>query len=143
MEIIPTLLPVVAAVLSDGQGRVLIQQRPEGTSMAGLWEFPGGKIEPGETPESALVRELQEELGIVVSVGDLEPFTFASEALGTRHLILLLYRCLGWKGTPEPLHAHAIRWAASDDLQTLPMPPADVPLVAALNRWLAQTHPGE
>ncbi|MFN3819721.1 (deoxy)nucleoside triphosphate pyrophosphohydrolase [Blastomonas sp.] len=132
MEIFPTLFPVVAALLDDGQGRVLVQQRPPGKAMAGLWEFPGGKIEPGETPEAALARELMEELGIVVAPDDLAPLTFASDALGQRHLILLLYRCERWEGQPQPLHATAIRWATVVELSSLPMPPADLPLLAAI-----------
>jgi 8-oxo-dGTP diphosphatase len=136
MEINPTLFPVVAAVLTDPAGKVLVQQRPQGTAMAGVWEFPGGKLEPGETPEAALARELNEELGISVAPADLVPFTFASEALGTRHLLLLLYRCLHWQGNPAPLHASQMQWVTMDRLRSLPMPPADVPLVEALARWL-------
>lgn len=132
MEIYPTLFPVVAALLCDADGRLLVQQRPPGTAMAGLWEFPGGKIEPGETPEAALARELEEELGINVTPTDLVPFTFASDALGKRHLILLLYRCRRWQGKPQPLHASAIRWATVEELHQLPMPPADTPLLAAI-----------
>ena len=132
MEIYPTLFPVVAALLTDSVGRVLVQQRPPGTAMAGLWEFPGGKIEPGETPEEALARELGEELGIGVLPADLEPFTFASDALGRRHLLLLLYRCHGWEGKPEALHASAIRWATIEELYELAMPPADLPLLATI-----------
>lgn len=129
MEIIPTLFPVVAALLVDSAGRVLVQQRPEGTAMAGLWEFPGGKLEPGETPEAALVRELHEELGIRVDPGDCVPMTFASAALGARHLVLLLFRCQNWRGEPRALHASALRWAAVGELYELPMPPADLPLL--------------
>ncbi|WP_430389385.1 (deoxy)nucleoside triphosphate pyrophosphohydrolase [Blastomonas fulva] len=136
MEINPTLFPVVAALLVDGGGRLLVQQRPPGKMMAGLWEFPGGKIEPGETPEAALARELGEELGIQVAVADLVPLTFASDALGTRHLILLLYRCDSWIGEPEPLHASAIRWVTVDDLRALDMPPADLPLLGAIEQSL-------
>lgn len=138
MEVYPTLFPVVAALLADGDGRFLVQQRPPGTAMAGLWEFPGGKIEPGETPEAALARELAEELGIDVAASDLEPFTFASDALGKRHLILLLYRCLRWQGEPQALHASAIRWATVEELHQLPMPPADLPLLATIARSAPQ-----
>ncbi|MCG6119934.1 MAG: (deoxy)nucleoside triphosphate pyrophosphohydrolase [Blastomonas sp.] len=143
MEIYPTLFPVVAALLSDRSGRVLVQQRPQGTAMAGLWEFPGGKIEPGETPEIALARELGEELGINVLPADLEPFTFASDALGKRHLILLLYRCNAWQGEPQALHASAIRWATLDELYGLAMPPADLPLLATIARSLRHGDGGE
>ncbi|WP_373486849.1 (deoxy)nucleoside triphosphate pyrophosphohydrolase [Blastomonas sp.] len=136
MEIIPTLFPVVAALLSDRHGRMLVQQRPQGKSMAGLWEFPGGKIEPGETPEQALARELAEELGIVVAPSDLKPFTFASDALGNRHLLLLLYRCTRWEGEAAPLHASALRWADMVELAQLPMPPADLPLLPHIERLL-------
>ncbi|KQM65032.1 NTP pyrophosphohydrolase [Sphingomonas sp. Leaf17] len=133
---IPYLLPVVAAALNDAGGRVLVQQRPAGKSLGGLWEFPGGKIEPGETPEAALVRELAEELGIVVAIGDLRPIAFASHGLGARHLVLLLYRVDGWQGVPQPLEASALRWERPEALHHLPMPPADVPLVEALVRLL-------
>lgn len=123
---------VVAAALFDGEGRVLVQQRPADKAMAGLWEFPGGKVDPGETPEQALVRELNEELGIAVRPEDLRPATFASEAAGERHMILLLYRCHDWEGRPMPLAATALRWAGIADLRALPMPPADTPFVEAL-----------
>ena len=132
MEINPTLLPVVAALLCDSGGRILVQQRPQGTAMAGLWEFPGGKIEPGETPERALVRELAEELGIAVDPADCLPMTFASASLGARHLVLLLFRCIAWQGEPQALHATAVRWATIDELYTLPMPPADLPLLGII-----------
>lgn len=132
MEINPTLLPVVAALLCDSGGRILVQQRPQGTAMAGLWEFPGGKIEPGETPERALVRELAEELGIAVDPADCLAMTFASASLGARHLVLLLFRCTAWQGEPQALHATALRWATIDELYTLPMPPADLPLLGII-----------
>lgn len=127
----PLLLTVVAAAMLR-EGRVLVQQRPSGTPMAGLWEFPGGKVEPGETPEHALARELHEELGIGVDPAALVPLTFASEALGDRHLLLLLYRLDRWQGAPEPRHASALCWADHATLRTLPMPPADLPFPAAL-----------
>ena len=124
------LLLVVAAAIINAHGQVLVQQRPPGKSMAGLWEFPGGKIEPGETPEEALVRELNEELGIVASA--LVPLSFASEALGERHLLMLLYLCRDWTGLPKAIHASAVRWVDPADLYELPMPPADLPLIASI-----------
>lgn len=126
------LLPVVAVALIDAIGRVLVQQRAPHRSMAGLWEFPGGKIEPGETPEAALVREVHEELGIGVHLDDLAPAAFASAALGERHLLLLLYVVRRWRGEPGALDASAIRWATIGELRDLEMPPADRPLVNAL-----------
>jgi len=130
------LLLVVAVALVDAEGRVLVQQRPPGKPMAGLWEFPGGKVEPGEVPEAALVRELAEELGIHVAPEALVPIAFASERLGERHLLLLLYVAREWAGTPEPRHASALRWARPGEMRALTMPPADVPLVDALERLL-------
>jgi 8-oxo-dGTP diphosphatase len=126
------LLHVVAAALVDPDGRVLVQQRPEGAAMAGLWEFPGGKIEPGEAPEAALIRELNEELGIDVEAACLAPAAFASEPLGDRHLLLLLYACRKWSGTPQPLHAAELRWVRPVELHRLAMPPADKPLIGLL-----------
>jgi len=131
----PTLT-VVAAALAAPDGRVLLQQRREGRAMAGLWEFPGGKVEAGERPEAALVRELAEELGIAIAEAALEPAAFASAELGERHLLLLLYLCRDWSGEPRPLDAAALRWAAPAEMRGLPMPPADVPLVDALERLL-------
>src|SRR5690349_21655292 len=121
------LLLVVAAALIDGEGRVLVQQRPPGKPMAGLWEFPGGKVEPGEVPDAALARELREELGIELDAAALEPLTFASEPLGGRHLVLLLYTLREWRGVPEPHHATALRWVTPAELRGLEMPPADLP----------------
>ncbi|WP_066793731.1 (deoxy)nucleoside triphosphate pyrophosphohydrolase [Sphingomonas soli] len=126
------LLLVVAAALIDGDGRVLVQQRPPGKPMAGLWEFPGGKVEPDEVPEAALVRELEEELGIFFDGQALTPLTFASESLGDRHLILMLYTLRGWEGVPEPRHATALRWVRPAELRALAMPPADQPFIAVL-----------
>lgn len=139
MEIYPTLFPVVAALLVDDAGRVLVQQRPEGTAMAGLWEFPGGKIEAGESPEAALVRELAEELGITVRTEECVPVTFASAALGQKHLVLLLFRCPAWEGEPRALHATALQWATVAELYSLPMPPADLPLLPIIAQSLGQT----
>lgn len=126
------LLLVTAAALVDADGRVLVQQRPPGTAMAGLWEFPGGKIEAGETPERALIRELDEELGIVVDHACLAPAAFASEALGERHLLLLLYALRKWHGIPVARHATALQWLRPVQLHALPMPPADRPLIGLL-----------
>ncbi|MCP3735324.1 (deoxy)nucleoside triphosphate pyrophosphohydrolase [Sphingomonas sp. RP10(2022)] len=130
------LMPVVAAALIDGEGRVLLQRRPPGKQMADLWEFPGGKIEPGETLEGALVRELAEELGIAVDAGALTPLTFASAGLGERHLLLLLYTIRDWRGTPRALEASALAWVRPAAMRALAMPPADLPLVAMLERLL-------
>ena len=126
------LLWVVAAALINPDGKVLVQKRAENRSMAGLWEFPGGKIEPNECPEDALVRELYEELGISLEPEDLQPISFASAPLGKKHLILLLYVCQKWLGVPAALDAEAIQWWSINALQDLEMPPADVPLVKAL-----------
>ncbi len=130
-------LAVVAAALIRADGRVLLQQRAPGRSMAGLWEFPGGKIETGETPEAALVREIDEELGISIDIDDLAPVAFASQGLGDRHLVLLLYIARRWSGEPQPLDASALDWVVVEAMRALPMPPADVPLVDALARLLA------
>lgn len=129
-------LPVVAVALVDGEGRVLVQQRPPGGSMAGLWEFPGGKVERDETPEFALIRELREELGIDVTAACLAPACFASEPLGDRHLLLLLYVCRKWSGTPQARHAAALQWLRPPQLFGLAMPPADKPLLGLLDALL-------
>jgi 8-oxo-dGTP diphosphatase len=123
---------VVAAALADAEGRVLLQRRPDGKAMAGLWEFPGGKIEEGERPEAALVRELEEELGIAVDEDALEPAVFASADNGGRPMLLLLYLCRAWRGQPSGLHASELAWVVPSDMASLPMPPADVPLVERL-----------
>ncbi|WCP12497.1 8-oxo-dGTP diphosphatase [Sphingobium sp. AntQ-1] len=129
-------LLVVAVALVDADGRVLLQQRPPGKAMADLWEFPGGKMEPGETPEAALVRELEEELGIETHSSCLAPATFASEALGEKHLLLLLYVCRKWKGMPEARHATALQWLKPAQMYALDMPPADLPLIGLLEALL-------
>jgi 8-oxo-dGTP diphosphatase len=126
------LLPVVAVALSDAQGRVLIAQRPADKEHAGLWEFPGGKIESGESPEAALVRELGEELGVTVLPEHLQPLTFSSACRGARHLLLLLYRCTTWQGEARALDAAAIRWVLPCALADYDMPPADRPFVSVL-----------
>ncbi|MGW8281269.1 (deoxy)nucleoside triphosphate pyrophosphohydrolase [Sphingomonas aurantiaca] len=130
---VSSLLPVVAAAMVDLEGRVLLQQRPEGKSLAGLWEFPGGKVEPGETPEAALIRELEEELGIAVPHACLAPAAFASAQLGDRHLVLLLYITRKWTGVPRALEATALRWVRPSEMHALPMPPADRPLIGLLD----------
>jgi 8-oxo-dGTP diphosphatase len=134
MEKNPTMLIVVAAALTNQVGEILLQMRPKGKQMEGLWEFPGGKVECGESPESALVRELQEELGVQVSAFDLNPITFASEPLADRNLLLLLYRCTKWHGEPTTLESPELRWLKPSDMHALPMPPADRPLVCALEK---------
>ena len=126
------LLLVVAAALVDGDGRVLVSQRPEGRSLAGLWEFPGGKVEAGERPEEALIRELAEELGLVVSEACLAPLTFASHAYPDMHLLMPLYICRRWDGFAQPLEGQALRWVRAAALRELAMPPADAPLIPAL-----------
>ena len=126
------LVLVVAAALIDPDGRVLVSQRPDGKSLAGLWEFPGGKVEPGERPEGALIRELEEELGIVVGERCLLPLTFASHAYPEMHLLMPLYACRRWKGLAEPREGQVLRWVRPRDLPGLPMPPADPPLIPAL-----------
>ena len=129
-------LMVVAVALVDGDGRVLLQQRPPGKPMAGLWEFPGGKVEPGETPEAALVRELEEELGIETQESCLAPASFASEPLGDRHLLLLLYVCRKWRASATPRHATALAWKRPAQMYALDMPPADLPLIGLLDALL-------
>lgn len=126
------LLLVVAVALVDADRRVLIAQRPEGKSMAGLWEFPGGKVEAGESPEAALIRELEEELGISTKEACLAPVSFASHSYESFHLLMPLYACRKWQGTPEPREHTALKWVRPQNLRNYPMPPADEPLIAAL-----------
>lgn len=130
------ILLVVAAGLVDVDGRVLIAQRPPGKSMAGLWEFPGGKLMPGETPEAALVRELREELGIEVCDTCLAPFTFASHAYETFHLLMPLYLCRRWEGDITPREGQTVKWVRAARLMDYPMPPADLPLIPMLRDLL-------
>ncbi len=127
---------VAAAALVDIDGRVLMQRRPEGKAMAGLWEFPGGKVEAGETPEACLIRELKEELDLDVTVACLAPLTFASHAYEDFHLLMPLYVCRRWEGRARPREDQAIRWVRPLKMAGLPMPPADVPLVAMLRDLL-------
>ena len=132
---VPIIL-VVAVALVDIDGRVLIAQRPKGKSMAGLWEFPGGKVEEGEQLEAALIRELEEELGIDVSENCLAPFTFASHSYDDFHLLMPLYVCRVWDGTVTPKEGQVLKWVRPLQLKEYPMPPADVPLVAMLRDLL-------
>jgi len=131
----PTVL-VVAVALVDGDGRVLLAQRPKGKSMAGLWEFPGGKVHEGETPEAALIRELAEELGIDVAATCLAPFTFASHSYADFHLLMPLYVCRVWQGIVTAREHQALAWVRPARLAEYPMPPADKPLVAMLRELL-------
>jgi len=124
---------VVAAALVDREGRILLQQRAPHRSMAGLWEFPGGKVEDGETPEAALIRELKEELGIDADAACLAPATFASQPVAGEHMLLLLYTCRKWRGIPQALDASALTWVRPQEMFGLPMPPADIPLIGLLD----------
>lgn len=127
---------VSAVALIDGDGRVLLAQRPEGKEMAGLWEFPGGKVEPGETPEMALIRELQEELGINTWSSCLAPLTFASHSYDRFHLLMPLFACRKWEGTPRSNEGQSLKWVRPNDLRNYPMPAADIPLIPVLRDWL-------
>ncbi len=127
------ILLVVAAVLYNAKGEILLARRPEGKQLAGLWEFPGGKLEPGESPEAALVRELQEELFITVNESDLEPLSFASHAYPAFHLVMPLYACHRWVGDVIPREGQAIAWAPPSQLGDYPAPPADIPLFRVLS----------
>ena len=127
---------VAAAALVDADGRVLICQRPEGKQLAGLWEFPGGKVEAGETPEACLIRELDEELGIQVTHACLAPFVFASHEYESFHLLMPLYLCRRWSGTIQALEHAGLAWVKPNRMGDYPMPPADAPLVAWLRDLL-------
>ncbi|MDO8982415.1 (deoxy)nucleoside triphosphate pyrophosphohydrolase [Cypionkella sp.] len=130
-----TLL-VSAVALIDPEGRVLLAQRPEGKSLAGLWEFPGGKVEPGETPEAALIRELKEELGIDTWKSCLAPLTFASHSYETFHLLMPLFACRRWEGIAAPQEGQNLAWVRPQNLRDYPMPAADLPLIPILRDWL-------
>jgi 8-oxo-dGTP diphosphatase len=132
---VKTLL-VSAVALIDSDGRVLLTQRPEGKSLAGLWEFPGGKVEPGETPEAALIRELREELGIETHASCLAPLTFASHSYPDFHLLMPLFACRKWDGIPHGAEGQALAWVRPAALRDYPMPPADLPLIPILRDWL-------
>ncbi len=126
------ILLVTACALVDADGRVLLTQRPEGKSLAGLWEFPGGKVDPGETPEESLIRELHEELGITVKPDCLAPLTFASHTYETFHLLMPLFICRRYEGIPRPMEGQTLKWVKPKDMRDYPMPPADIPLIPFL-----------
>jgi|TARA_B110000908_G_C10150740_1_gene401216 8-oxo-dGTP diphosphatase len=127
---------VSAVALIDVDGRVMLAQRPPGKSMAGLWEFPGGKVEVGETPEVALIRELQEELGIDTWASCLAPLTFASHSYDDFHLMMPLFACRKWEGTPQAREGQTLKWVKPAEMRDYPMPAADIPLIAVLRDWL-------
>ncbi|HMF67710.1 MAG TPA: (deoxy)nucleoside triphosphate pyrophosphohydrolase [Phyllobacterium sp.] len=126
------ILLVTACALVDADGRVLLTQRPEGKSLAGLWEFPGGKVDPGETPEESLIRELHEELGIIVKPACLAPLTFASHTYETFHLLMPLFICRRYEGIPRGVEGQVLKWVRPKDMRDYPMPPADIPLIPFL-----------
>ena len=130
------ILMVTAVALIDVDGRVLLAQRPADKAMGGLWEFPGGKIEPGETPESALIRELNEELGIDTAESCLAPLTFASHSYDEFHLLMPLFVCRKWKGQPRAMEGGQLKWVRPNALRDYPMPPADLPLIPVLQDLL-------
>lgn len=127
---------VSAVALIDPEGRVLLAQRPEGKSLAGLWEFPGGKVEPGESPETALIRELKEELGIDTWQSCLAPLTFASHSYDSFHLLMPLFACRRWDGIVRGAEGQRLAWVKAENLRDYPMPPADIPLISILRDWL-------
>ena len=127
---------VAACLLIDADGRVLLARRPPGKSLAGLWEFPGGKVEPGETPETALIRELHEELGIETWNSCLAPLTFASHSYEDFHLLMPLFACRRWNGIAQPREGQELAWVRAENLRDYPMPPADLPLIPAIRLWL-------
>lgn len=127
---------VSAVALIDPDGRVLLAQRPQGKSLAGLWEFPGGKVDPGETPEAALIRELREELGIETKASCLAPLTFASHSYDDFHLLMPLFACRRWEGIATGREGQTLAWVRPEKLRDYPMPPADIPLIPILRDWL-------
>ena len=131
-----TIVLVSAVALVDPDGRVLLSQRPNGKEMAGLWEFPGGKVEPHESPEVALIRELEEELGILTWGSCLAPLTFASHKYKTFHLLMPLFICRKWEGIPFPKEQQNLNWVRPVDMKSYPMPPADAPIISVLRDWL-------
>lgn len=130
------LVLVAACALVDPDGRVLLAQRPTGKPMAGLWEFPGGKLDPGETPEAALIRELAEELGVSTEASCLAPLAFASHGYDDFHLLMPLYVCRKWSGSPHGREGQNLAWARPAELKSYPMPEADLPLIPILRDWL-------
>ncbi|WP_022704215.1 (deoxy)nucleoside triphosphate pyrophosphohydrolase [Pseudorhodobacter ferrugineus] len=130
------IILVSAVALIDADGRVLLAQRPEGKSLAGLWEFPGGKVEPNESPETALIRELQEELGIDTWASCLAPLTFASHAYPDFHLLMPLFACRKWQGIVSGREGQSLAWVRPENMSNYPMPPADLPLIPILRDWL-------
>lgn len=135
-DVTRSILLVAACALIDSDGRILLAQRPEGKSLAGLWEFPGGKVEPGETPEESLVRELHEELGITTKVACLAPLSFASHTYEKFHLLMPLYVCRRYEGIPHGKEGQALKWVKPQALRDYPMPPADEPLIPVLQDLL-------
>jgi 8-oxo-dGTP diphosphatase len=138
MDGAPPLIIVAACVLLDGNGRILIAKRPQGRPLAGLWEFPGGKVEAGEMPEHALIRELSEELGVDIAASDLTPLTFASHAYPDFHLLMPLFLCRRWQGEVMPHEGQELAWVNPEQLASYAMPPADEPLKAALPALLGE-----
>jgi 8-oxo-dGTP diphosphatase len=131
-----TIVLVSAVALVDPDGRVLLSQRPKGKDMAGLWEFPGGKVEANESPENALIRELEEELGVLTWNSCLAPLTFASHYYKNFHLLMPLFICRKWEGTPFPKEQQKLNWVRPIDMKNYPMPPADTPIISVLRDWL-------
>ena len=130
------LVLVAACALVDADKRVLLARRPPGKALAGMWECPGGKVEPGERPEDAVIREMHEELGVTIRHPCLAPFAFASHAYADFHLLMPLFACRRWQGIPSPREGQALAWVRARDLRDYPMPPADIPLIPILRDWL-------